>query len=51
MNKKESAPWPYNNDGQAFIGEGRGAPEAKIKPKRKESTKKEPEKKIPNVSL
>ncbi|MBP6946292.1 MAG: hypothetical protein KBC74_02520 [Candidatus Pacebacteria bacterium] len=36
MNKKESAPWPYNNDGQAFIGEGRGAPEAKIKPKSEE---------------
>lgn len=33
MQEKKTVPWPYTNDGRAFVGEGRGAPEAKIKPK------------------
>ncbi|TSD05692.1 MAG: hypothetical protein Greene07147_397 [Parcubacteria group bacterium Greene0714_7] len=36
MQEKKNAPWPYRSDGRAFIGEGRGAPEAKIKPKSEE---------------
>jgi|GEM_PF-3567219 len=37
MKEKNNVPWPYKENGQAFIGEGRGAPEAKIKPKTKEN--------------
>ncbi|MFA5877020.1 MAG: hypothetical protein WC880_01510 [Candidatus Paceibacterota bacterium] len=36
MKEKNNPPWPYKENGQAFIGEGRGAPEAKIKPKSEE---------------
>jgi hypothetical protein len=33
---KEKAPPPYSDDGQGFVGEGRGAPEAPINPKEPE---------------
>lgn len=36
MKEKNNAPWPYKENGQAFIGEGRGAPEVTIKRKLEE---------------
>ncbi|MES2134771.1 MAG: hypothetical protein V4449_00835 [Patescibacteria group bacterium] len=41
MQEKKNALWPYRNDGQAFVGEGRGAPEATIKPKPEKKTLRE----------
>ena len=40
--EKLGAPRPYSDDGQGFVGEGRGAPEVPINPK--ESDQKQDEK-------
>lgn len=34
--EKPNAPLPYSEDGQGFVGEGRGAPEAPLKQKETE---------------
>jgi hypothetical protein len=45
MSKEKQAPDPYTENGQGFIGEGRGAPQAPINSPKKEPAESEEKKK------